>query len=577
VDPRLDLPALWLAAAIVHGGAVLTWFAQDDVTFLARAMGLSPIPWSLSRPLFEGVTFRVLHALFGLNPVLFHLANLVLHLLNTTLVYAIGRRLFPGRAAAFGAGLLFAVSSIAFTPLHWASGIVELQATALALGAIWLYLLARARRSAWLLWAGAATGLAAALTKENAALLPVVLLAVEARCACWTRPGTRQPAPFEPASLLPQTLLSAAFLAAYLANLAHVPFAAGDAYERLFSPAFLLTNLATYLAWCAAVLDPHRDLVAAAHPELLGAGLLVGFLGLLALWAQRKEKRHPEEVGVVAFAAFLLPVLPLAHHSYLYYLYLPWAGACWLLAGAAARLTKLQPRLRWAMLLLAVAVVPVEARNVWARAHARMSVGYARDKTIREAELLRGAVREIGSARFPPGARVGFIVAGAEQHVDLVNTDSPTRATPARTTSYLPLEAALRNGEAFRVFLPGVEFLGFARTVPREWEDARLFRHVGAGSLQPLGTGSPALAMVGAIQVANERWDDARRLFLRTRERGDTLATATLGLIMSESRRGNGVESERYAREFIARWPHDPNAAVVDSALRTHGMLQVRE
>jgi hypothetical protein len=228
------------------------------------------------------------------------------------------------------------------------------------------------------------------------------------------------------------------------------------------------------------------------------------------------------------------------------------------------------------MLLLAVAIVPVEARNVWAREHARMRGGYARDKTIRESELLRGAVRYLGAARFAPGTRVGFILAGSEEHVDLMSADSPTRAAPRRTTSYLPLEAALRGGEALRVFLPGLEMLGFARTVPREWEDAQLFRHVNAGSLQPLGTGSLALARVGEVHVADGRWDEAWRLFARTRERGDTLAPATLGLIISESFRGNRAESERYAREFLARWPDDPNAAAVDSALRTRGSLQLR-
>ena len=33
--------------ALVHWPALRTFFAQDDVTFLARAMGLEPTPWSL--------------------------------------------------------------------------------------------------------------------------------------------------------------------------------------------------------------------------------------------------------------------------------------------------------------------------------------------------------------------------------------------------------------------------------------------------------------------------------------------------------------------------------------------------
>jgi len=574
VNPHLDLPGLWLAAIVVHGPALRTWFAQDDVTFLARAMGLSPIPWSMSRPLFEGVTFRALHVLFGLDPLPFHLANLLLHLLNVALIHVIGRRLLESRAAAFGATLLFAVSSIGFTPLHWATGIVELQAAAFALGAIWLYILARERRSTPLLWAGAVSGLAAALTKENAAFLPLVLLIVEARCAGRTRPGvvTR----FEPARLLPQTLLSGAFLAAYLATIRYEPFASGEAYARTASPAFLLANLATYAAWCAAPLDPFRDMVATAHPELLGAGLLVGGLGMLALWTQRRGKRHPEEVGAVALLTFLLPVLSLEYHSYLYYLYLPWAGACWLVAGVARRLARVERRLEWAMLVLAAAFVPLEVRNVWTREHARLGV-YARDKTMRESELLSGAVRDLRAARLSPNTRVGFILVGPEEHIDLHGSEKSPRPAPTRSSSYLPLEAALRGGEALRVFVPGVELLGFARTVPPEWEDAQLFLCVNVGPLQPLGTGSLALAQVGELHLGSGQWVEASRLFARTRERGDTLAPATLGLAISEEARGNRPGFERYAREFLARWPGDPRATAIDWALRTNGSLTLRE
>lgn len=132
------LPALAIVvvvSAVVHLPALDTWFAQDDVTFLARARGLEPVPWSLARPLYEGVTFRVLHALFGLHPLPYHVVNLLLHLANTTLVFLVGERLLASRAAAAAAAILFGASSIASTPLHWAAGILELQVTLLALGA----------------------------------------------------------------------------------------------------------------------------------------------------------------------------------------------------------------------------------------------------------------------------------------------------------------------------------------------------------------------------------------------------------------------------------------------------------
>src|SRR5205823_5541705 len=237
-----DLPLVLAVAALVHLRALGTFFAQDDVTFLARARGLEPIPWSLARPLYEGVTWRVLATMFGLHPVPYHVVNLLLHLLNATLVLAVARRLGLGRGGALGAALLFGAAPVAFTPTHWTSGVLELQVTALALGAFLLWLIGSERGSQARLWAGATLGLAAALTKESAMLLPLVLV------AAWARTPPRRPWRV----LVPQSALSLSFVIAFAATLSSVHFAGSEAYARNFSPGFLLANLATYLAWCVS-------------------------------------------------------------------------------------------------------------------------------------------------------------------------------------------------------------------------------------------------------------------------------------------------------------------------------------
>src|SRR5262245_7006867 len=173
----LALAVALAAGALVHWPALHTFFAQDDVTFLARAMGLAPAPLSLARSLSTGFTWRAANALFGLDPLPYHVMNLALHLMSAALVAAIGRRLGLGRSGSATAALLFATTPIAFTPTHWASCIQEIQATVLSLAAFWIWLVGRERGSTRLLWAGGLTGVAAALSKENAVLLPVVLMA----------------------------------------------------------------------------------------------------------------------------------------------------------------------------------------------------------------------------------------------------------------------------------------------------------------------------------------------------------------------------------------------------------------
>jgi hypothetical protein len=61
-----------------------------------------------------------------LNPLGYHVVNLALHLLNVVGVYAVTIRIDGRRESAVAAAILFGCSSIAFTPLHWAAGVVEL-------------------------------------------------------------------------------------------------------------------------------------------------------------------------------------------------------------------------------------------------------------------------------------------------------------------------------------------------------------------------------------------------------------------------------------------------------------------
>src|SRR2546430_1691155 len=79
------------------------------------------------------------------------------------------------------ATLRVGASSIAFTPLHWASCLVELLVTTFTLAAFATFLVARERGSLALGWAGALLILAALLSKESPILFPIVLLAVHFR------------------------------------------------------------------------------------------------------------------------------------------------------------------------------------------------------------------------------------------------------------------------------------------------------------------------------------------------------------------------------------------------------------
>lgn len=546
-------------AALVYGRSLGTFFAQDDITFLSRAAGLEP-PGGFFRLLTQGIAFQVEHAIFGLDPRGYHVVGLTLHLVNVALVYALGVELAGSRGAAAAAAILFGVSGIAFTPLHWATGIVELLAGSLLLGATLLWLEARRRSGRWR-WGAALLALAAMLSKETAATWLLVVALLEWRSAR-SGPVWR--------TLLPAVTVSVVFVVVFLVTGQARQLDPTAAYARSASPLFLAQNVSTYALWCVALHEPIRDVVAAADPRAWQVAVpLLLALGL-ALWRQPRAARYPVEIGSGWWLAFLLPVLPLAHHTYLYYLYIPWAGGAIAAAALGRALCARGPR----RLTLAIGLVAlggfafVEARNISLRETATRDA-LPVDRTMRDAVLLSHALPALRAAALPPGTRVAFVNPAPRARFD-VTTGSPTRPEDrSQRESYWPLEAALRGGETLRLFLPGIVYLGFAHTIPPDWEDAECFRFEQRGWLEPWGRGQRALMRQAAIQLAAREWSAAECTFRRVRALGDTLPGAVQGQIVALAGDGRWGDARSIAAEFVRRWPGRPLEPEVRSLVRS--------
>ena len=575
----LALPSALVIALLVHVPALRTWFAQDDLTFLARARGLEPAHAAFGRLLSGAPRWSLFNALFGLDAFPYHAANMLLHLVNVALVYAVARRAIPGRAAAWAAAVLFGASGIAFTPLHWATGLGEIMATTFALAALLLHLVARGARAEGaprrehphppepgtahavaatpdpgtapaplpLLALSALALLAAGLSKETTLLLPLVLLVAERRLGGFA-PRWR--------ALVPAAVAGAVFVTGFLLTLRSSDYLGGEAYALSFSPVFLARNLATYLGWLVALWAPVRDAVASMDPQATLPGLGIALLVALTLWLQRRSRRHPEEVGAAWFVALLAPVLPLAHHTYLYYLYLPWAGMCWLLAGTGARIARRLPFALLPLLAVVAAFAGYEARNVRARETA-VTGTIPSDRTLRESTMLRNVMTALDTVGLAPDARVAFVNPAPPLHSPIAGRQTGPRY------SYVPLEVALRGGRALALRFPRLRYLGFADTLPRDWEDAEVFLFQDDGSARHLGRGSRALAELGYFTIRTEQWARADAMLRRSLALGDTLPDAVFGLGVTSSFLGDELQARRWAREFTRRFPGDPRAPTV--------------
>ena len=126
------------------------------------------------------LSFALNHAVSGLRPFPFRAINLLLHLLNTLLVFWIARRIVG--LSAIWAALLFAVHPAHTEALGEVVGRAELLAAAGVLGSLLLFLHARESqpaRALSLCVLSLALFVAGFLSKENAVVAPAVLLAAD--------------------------------------------------------------------------------------------------------------------------------------------------------------------------------------------------------------------------------------------------------------------------------------------------------------------------------------------------------------------------------------------------------------
>lgn len=179
--PFLIEMAVFVAAVIGRMPALGAWWNLDDWGQLGRAAGMAELVDRTGFPariLSQQIWWDLTWPLFGLNPDAHALARLMLHGLSAILVTRIGARAGLGVLPRLLAGLLFAASPLAFTPLYWASGIQELLGAFFALLAVerWLAAGAVESGSRRALLTACLAAILSMLSKEAGLGLPLLFL-----------------------------------------------------------------------------------------------------------------------------------------------------------------------------------------------------------------------------------------------------------------------------------------------------------------------------------------------------------------------------------------------------------------
>lgn len=125
--------------------------------------------------------YRLEYALWGLNPLGYHLVNIALHAISALLVWRVLLCLrIPGALLAAG---IFALHPVNVESVAWIAQLKNVLSLALGLAAMLLFLLHERHGGWWRLTLSAALFLLSALAKGMMLTMPVVMLA----CAWWQR------------------------------------------------------------------------------------------------------------------------------------------------------------------------------------------------------------------------------------------------------------------------------------------------------------------------------------------------------------------------------------------------------
>src|SRR6059036_2519145 len=381
---------------------------DDDKNFLEnphyRGLGWTHLRWMWTTHLghyipLTWMTFGLDYLLWGMNPLGYHLTNLLLHAANAVVFFFITRRLLtralPGPSerghtlavsAAFAA-LVFAIHPLRVESVAWATERRDVLSGLFYLSAVLAYLRAcdREERGRGWYWGAVALFAGALLSKSMAVNLPVVLMILDVyplrrlggSIGWWSKPARRIYVEKIPFVLLAAAASAIAVMAQFSIHAA-LPLAQLGVPGRLAVSAY---GLSFYLGKMivpvnlSPLYELPRTVSPWAMPFILSFGLAIAITAIV-LSLRRRMLGLP--AAWLAYLVVLLPVLgifqsgpQIAADRYTYLAGLGWAilaGAGLLSCWRSSRRSKTGTPATWLLTGIALCVVVGLGVLTWSQA-----------------------------------------------------------------------------------------------------------------------------------------------------------------------------------------------------------------
>jgi tetratricopeptide (TPR) repeat protein len=391
-------PAGWLLGAALIVAVCATYanvwrneFVFDDHLLIVqnravRAPVFDPGIVHSYRPL-RTLSYRVDHALGGMQPRVFHVANVTYHALTVLLVCAALQAAGASPWAAAAGALLFAVHPVQTDAVTYAAGRRDVLCGLFYVAGFLAFLRWRARPRPLLLVAGLAAAVLAVLAKEMAVTLPLVCLAFD-RFAGGRRvraDGVPADAPTTDAprrrtlawAMVAVVAAGGVFALAYGRFVRHVlattAWHGGSVGANFATVARIWAHYLRLLVWPATLsadysYDAFPVSSGALDPRAWAALVLLALLATLAWRAWRG--RNLAGFGAVWYAVALLPVSHVVPYSELlaeHYLYVPMIGIAFVVAGLVDAARAYAPERRRALAAIVLVMAGAAATRTIVR------------------------------------------------------------------------------------------------------------------------------------------------------------------------------------------------------------------